>query len=147
MLLALVSLAAAMELRVYIKSPDGAEGTVTAQVSGETVLTRFPMPIGKKYTALVSATSTDTVCTVDVEVYKGDLRRNRKILSPRLILTEFETSYVEQTESDDASGKKAKPDWQVEASMKESFSIADETAAPPVAPPAPATEPAAAPTP
>jgi hypothetical protein len=146
MLLALVSLAAAMELRVYVKSPDGAEGTVTAQVSGETVLTRFPMPIGKKYTALVSASAKDSICTVDVEVYKGDLRRNRKILSPRLILTEFETSYIEQTESDDASGRKARPDWQVEASMKENFSIADETVtAPPSA--TPATESAAAPAP
>lgn len=147
MLLALVSLAAAMELRVVVKAPDGTNASVTAQVADETVLNNYPMPLGRKYTALVSATSKDRSCTVDVTIYKGDPRKGRKIMAPRLILTEFETAYLEHSTQSEQAGQKSKTDWQVEATLQDSFDKAPDAAAvPPPASTAPAT-PAPAPTP
>jgi hypothetical protein len=137
MMLALISLAAAMELRLSITSPEGHVGTVTTTVNGNTVLTRYPLPVlpkvapgakaGKqKYTALVSAALTGQVCTVDVEVYKGDLRKNKVVMRPRLVLTSYESSFVENrsgTQSDSVV-------WQVAAAMSEDFDLTPELAMP-----------------
>jgi hypothetical protein len=159
MMLALVSLAAAMELRLSITSPEGHVGTVTTTVNGDTVLTRYPLPVlpkvapgakpGKqKYTALVSATMAGEVCTVDVEVYKGDLRKNKTVLQPRLVLTSYESSFVENR----AGTKSDAIVWQVAAAMSEDFDLTPDLAMPgwkptslPTAPEAPAGSAATAP--
>jgi hypothetical protein len=147
MLLALVTLAAAMELRVVVRAPDGTEGTVTALMSGETILTRYPLPIGKKFTALVSATQRESLCTVDVEIFRGDMRRGKRVMAPRLILTEHETSFLETTKTEDGAGRKNRPDWQVEAAIREDFALPPELAAPGAPAPTPATPAPSAPAP
>ena len=152
MMLAFISLAAAMELRLSITSPEGHVGTVTTSVNGDTVLTKYPLPVlpkvapgakaGKqKYTALVSASMSGEVCTVDVEVYKGDLRKNKIVLQPRLVLTSYESSFVENR----AGTKTDSVVWQVAAAMSEDFDLTPDVAMPgwkptslPVAPEAPA---------
>jgi hypothetical protein len=152
MMLAFISLAAAMELRLSITSPEGHVGTVTTSVNGDTVLTKYPLPVlpkvapgakagRQRYTALVSASMAGEVCTVDVEVYKGDLRKNKVVLQPRLVLTSYESSFVENR----AGTKGDSVVWQVAAAMSEDFDLTPDLAMPgwkptslPVAPEAPA---------
>jgi hypothetical protein len=166
MLLALVSLAAAMELRLSVTSPEGHVGTVTTSVSTDTVLTKFPLPITnpkkpskQKYTALVSANLQGTVCKVDVEIYRGPVSRNKLVTRPQLVLTNYETSKVRSS-----AGPTPDSDvWEVSAVMAEDVqldtsgfqsavvpvqSAAPAPAAPaPAAPVEPATPPAAPPAP
>ncbi len=126
MLLALVSLAAAMELRLSVTSPEGHVGTVTTSVNTDTVLTKFPLPITnpakpskQKYTALVSANLQGTVCKVDVEIYKGAVSRNKLVTRPQLVLTNYETSKVRSS-----AGPTPDSDvWEVTAVMAEDVQL------------------------
>lgn len=116
MLLA-ISLAFATQLKVEIMAPDGSHAAATADVSGPVVLTRYPIAIGSAWTALVSAKNADLVTTVDIEIYKGDWRKGRRIMNPKLVVTSYETSYnaVEATEP---GGKRR---WAVSARVEESI--------------------------
>ena len=118
MTLMLASFAFATELHLEVSAPDGSHAALTADVRGPVVLTHYPLAVGGGYTALISAENAEMVCTVTVEIYKGDLRKRKLVKEEKLVLTNYETSYATL---DAGEGRKKARLWSIQAKIEESI--------------------------
>jgi hypothetical protein len=113
LVLAAATALAATQLQVVVRTPKGEHATVTVDVNGPTLLTRYPIEVGKTFTALVSAKNDAGTVSVDVEVFRGDWRKLARVVNEHLVVTELETSFIER-ETTEPNGKRR---WAVSAKI------------------------------
>lgn len=113
LILAATAAMAATQLQVAVESPKAERAMVIVDVDGPTLLTRYPVEVGKTFTALVTAKNDAGTVAVDVEIYRGDWRRLARVMNEHLVVTELETSFIER-ETTEPNGKRR---WSVSAKV------------------------------